>query len=132
MKRIDTLSPNLIQLRQRLEDWRQQQPGRQHIPEPLWGEALALARAEGVSRVSRVLRLHYQRLKDRLNGISASTPRVSAPAFVELPLPCPLPEGRECRVELIPRTGARMTIHLSAASSGNLLPLAQAFWSQRR
>jgi hypothetical protein len=91
-----------------------------------------LARIEGVSRVSRILRLHYQRLKTRLTAPLPNSTRIAAPAFVELPLPPALHEGRECRVEMMHRTGAKMTIHLPAVSSSHLLPLAQAFWSQRR
>ena len=132
MKRIETLSPNLIQLRQRLEDWRQRRSGRSRIPEHFWTEALALVRTEGVSRVSRILRLHYHRLKDHLNAASRKSTPVAVPAFVEWSLPPSLPNGRECLVEMTHRTGAKMTIHLAAASSGHLLPLARAFWSQRR
>jgi len=132
MNRIETLSPHLTQLRQRLEDWRQQRSGRTRIPTHFWTEAMALARTEGISRVSRILRLHYQRLKARLAAPLPNSMPVAAPAFIELSLPPALPEGRECRVEMMHRSGAKMTIHLPAASSDNLLPLAHAFWSQRR
>ena len=131
MNRIETLSPQLTQLRQRLEDWREKRLGRSHIPEHFWTEASALARTEGVSRVSRILRLHYQRLKDHRNAASSKLTPVAAPAFVELPLPSSLPGGPECWVEMTHRTGAKMTIHLPEASSGDLLPLAQVFWRQR-
>jgi hypothetical protein len=123
MNRIETLSPNLTQLRQRLEDWRQQRSGRSRIPTHFWTEALALARIEGVSRVSRILRLHYQRLKTRLTAPLPNSTRIAAPA---------LHESRECRVEMMHRTGAKMTMHLPAVSASHLLPLAHAFWSQRR
>jgi hypothetical protein len=132
MNRIETVSPNLTRLRQRLEDWRQQRSGRRRIPEQFWTEALALARTEGVSRVSRLLRLPYRRLKDHRNAASSKLTPVAAPAFVELPLPSSLPGGPECWVEMTHRTGAKMTIHLSAASAHDLQLLAQAFWSQRR
>jgi hypothetical protein len=132
MKRIETLSSNLMQLRQRLEGWRRQRSGRNRIPEQFWTEALALARTEGVSRVSRVLRLHFQRLKDRLNAPLPKSAPVGVPAFVELAVPPSLHHGLECRVEMTHRAGAKMTIHLPPANSGDLLSLAQAFWSQRR
>ena len=131
MNRIETLSPHLAQLRQRLEDWRDQQPGRSHIPEHFWTEASALARTEGVSRVARILRLHYQRLKDHLLAPPPKSASVAAPAFVELSLAPALHRGQECLVEMTHHTGAKMTIHLPDASSGNLLPLAQVFWGQR-
>jgi hypothetical protein len=132
MKQIHTPSPNLISVCQRLEAWRQQRPGRSRIPEPFWTDAIALARAEGVSRVSRVLRLHYQRLKNRLNTALPRRAPVALPAFVELAV-APSSNGRpECLVELTHRTGAKMAIHFPAASSCDLLPLAEAFWRQRR
>lgn len=132
MNRVETLSSPLNQMRQRLEDWRRQQSGRTRIPAHFWTEAVALARTEGVSRVSRILRLHYQRLKARLPAPRPNSIPVVPPGFIELSLPPSPPEGRECRVELLHRTGAKMTIHLPAASAQHLLPLAQAFWSQRR
>jgi hypothetical protein len=131
MNRIETLSPQLTQLRQRLEDWREKRLGRSHIPEHFWTEASALARTEGVSRVSRILRLHYQRLKHHLVAPPPKSAPVAAPAFVELMLPPSRHAGRECLVEMTHRTGAKMTIHLPEASSGDLLPLAQVFWRQR-
>ena len=131
MKRIVTPSLSLTVVRQRLEAWRQHRHGRSRIPEPFWADAIALARTEGVSRVSQVLRLHYRRLKDRLATASPSSAPVALPAFVELALP-PSPNGRpECLVELTHRTGAKMTIHFQAGSSGEVLPLAEAFWRQR-
>lgn len=130
MKRI-TPTSSLTSVCQRLAAWRQHRPGRSRIPEPFWTDAIALARTEGVSRVSRVLRLHYQRLKDRLNTALPRTAPVALPAFVELTVP-PSPNGcPECRVELTHRTGAKMTIHFPAASSSQFLPLAEAFWRQR-
>lgn len=132
MKRSENLSPDLTQLRQRLEEWRQQGSGRRRIPEHFWKEALALARTEGISRVSRILRLHYHRLKDHSKGALVPTAPEVTPAFIELPLSYSLAEGRECLVEMTHCSGARMRIHLPADSSGNLVPLAQVFWSQRR
>ena len=130
--RTQTLSSPLIQLHLRLQDWRQQQSGRPRIPEPFWTEALTLARTEGASRVSRILRLSYRRLKEGLHGSAPIPGLAAAPTFVELPFP---PSGSslgECRVELTHRTGAKMVIHGPAAQSSHFLPLAQAFWSQRR
>jgi hypothetical protein len=132
MNRNESLSPNLTQLRQRLEAWRQQGPRRRRIPEHFWKEALVLAQTEGISRVSRILRLHYQRLKEHSpKALVPVTPGASL-GFVEVPFPYSLAEGRECRVEMIHRTGKRMTIHLPVASDAQLLPLAEAFWNQRR
>jgi len=45
-------------VRQRFDDWRQTRRRRLPIPEELWGEALALARAHGVNRTAQALRLN--------------------------------------------------------------------------
>jgi hypothetical protein len=132
MKRINTASLTLTLVCQRLEAWRQRRPGRSRIPEPFWTDAIALAQVEGVSRVSRVLRLPYQRLKDRLSTASPSSAPVALPAFVELAVPATPNQSPECLVEMTHHAGAKMTIHFPAASSGDLLPLAEAFWHQGR
>ena len=132
MKRINAASLSLTSVCQRLEAWRQRRPGRSRIPEPFWTDAIALAQVEGVSRVSRILHLHYQRLKDRLSTASSSSTPVALPAFVELAVPASPNHSPECLVEMTHPTGAKMTIHFPAAHSGNLLPLAEAFWHQRR
>jgi hypothetical protein len=79
-----------------------------------------------------VLGLPYSRLKDPLNTMATKTEPVEAPAFVELSLDPTAHGGRECLIEMTHRSGAKMMIHLPAASFGELLPLAQAFWSHRR
>jgi hypothetical protein len=131
MKRINSSSVSLTLMCQRLEAWRRHRHGRRRIPEAFWTDAIALARTEGVSRVSRRLRLHYRRLKDRLDTASPSSTPVSLPTFVELAVP-PTPNCRpECLVEMTHGTGVKMTIHLPAGSSGEVLALAEAFWRRR-
>lgn len=46
-------------VRQRFEDWRQTRRPSSPIPEALWNEAVALARAYGVNRTAQTLRLSY-------------------------------------------------------------------------
>jgi hypothetical protein len=131
MKRSDPPSLKLSRLYQRLEAWRQHRHGRRPIPEPFWTDAVALARTEGISRVSRVLRMHYNRLKDRLAQSPTPAP-VSLPTFVEVAV-APSPNRRpECLLELLHPTGTKMTIHFPTGSSAELLPWAEAFWHQRR
>jgi hypothetical protein len=124
-----SLSSALNQLRHRLQEWRRQRSGCPRIPEPFWTEALALAQTEGVSRVSRILRLSYGRLKAGLKKSAPILKPGTTPTFLELPFPSYFPGPGECRVELTHRTGAKMTIHWQAAPSSQLLPLVQAFWS---
>ncbi|MBX3734380.1 MAG: hypothetical protein KF791_17530 [Verrucomicrobiae bacterium] len=71
-----------------LEGWRQQRGGRCRLPEALWDAAGALARREGVSRVSLQLGLGYHRLRritEAQSGVGpGGTPKVQ---FVELTRP---------------------------------------------
>ncbi len=73
----------LLELSQRLEQWRKDQPPRTRLPESIWAAAADLARRHGLHRTTKVLRLDYTRLKRRI-AVMAS-PSGSAPAtFVEL------------------------------------------------
>ena len=49
-----------------LTQWRSTKPQGARIPEALWSRAVAPASSHGVSKVARVLRLDYFRLKRRL------------------------------------------------------------------
>ena len=87
---------DLQQLQLELNTWRQGRSGRAHLPEALWAAATQLAQAQGVSRVSRALRLGYFQLQRRVQAAASAPP----PGFVELPrlLP-PAPTERSGLVE---------------------------------
>jgi hypothetical protein len=62
---------------QRFEQWRSSQSGRRPIPEPLWVLAEELAGQHGVFRTAQVLRLDYNKLKQR-TAATAHTPEATA------------------------------------------------------
>ena len=72
MKRMGRLAPELRELQQRLASWRRTRRKRGRLPEWLWNSSVALARAHGVNRVARALRLDYYGLKRRLSGTGSN------------------------------------------------------------
>jgi len=89
-----------------------------------------LAKAYGVCRIARTLRLDYNALKKRINAANPqdSSGQRPATAFVELvpPQRAGLPE---CIVELEDPRGAKMRIHLKGAEGPDLAALSRSFWS---
>jgi hypothetical protein len=77
--------PNeLLELSQRLDQWRKDQPPRTRLPESIWAAAADMARRHGLHRTTQVLRLDYTRLKRRI-AVTPQPPSGTAPAtFVEL------------------------------------------------
>lgn len=79
---------DLLELSQRLDQWRRDQPPRTHLPESIWAAAAEMAQRHGLHRTTKVLRLDYTRLKKRLT--SSAQPSGPAPAaFLELLGPAP-------------------------------------------
>ena len=62
----------------RFERWRSAHTGRLPIPEDLWASAAEVAKAHGVFRTAKILRLEYGKLK-RLAQSIAPGPRTTAP-----------------------------------------------------
>jgi hypothetical protein len=118
-------------LRCQLEAWRQARKHGEHIPESLWEAAAKLAGAFGVGRVSRALGVGYYALKERAqDGGQLSRSGHQAAAFIELPLPTPIPRSDHL-VELEDGRGAKMTLRLAPGSGSEVLALAQAFWRRQ-
>ena len=94
-----TIVPDdLLELQQRLDQWRGSQPALSRIPEAFWVEAVEMARLHGLHPAAKVLRMDYMRLKKRLADGTSSVPRSTAPGFLELLAPA---TGlTECVVEL--------------------------------
>ena len=97
---------DLLQLSQRLEEWRSTNPPRTRLPEPIWEAAVEMAQRHGLHCTTKALRMDYTRLKKRLPP-AAQQPR-PAPAFLEL-LTTPAPGPVECVVEL-ESAGGRMRV----------------------
>jgi hypothetical protein len=133
MRRTRFSPTDLRQLHRQLASWRQSQPSRTQLPEPLWAAAATLATAHGVSAVARLLGLDYYKLKRRVTAAPIPAARTTpSPTFVELRLDDALPGASgSCRVELCDRAGTRMTMHLPGDALA-VLALAQAFWRRGR
>jgi hypothetical protein len=90
-------TPSLEQVRQRFESWRQRRKKRTRIPPNLWQAAIALSEEYSICHLSKVLRVNYTTLKEKV--VDANTPDkhtrdVLSSAFIELPHPAPpLPES---------------------------------------
>ena len=119
----------------RLESWRKSGSSRRRIPEPLWRAAAELARRVGVNPIARQLRLDYYNLKRRVQGVTLvkakSKPAESASArFVEVEFPAP-PVAVECVIEVMDRSGRRMTVRLCGAGAKEAPAIARTLWGVR-
>lgn len=129
-ERHEELKGRIEPLRQQVENWRKIKGSNEKMPEPLWKEAIELAKVYGVSPVQKILRIDYRGLERRALGIikpAATKARTAArPSFIELP---PLPARRaEHLVELEDGTGRKLSLKVAAGHLAEVLPLAQAFW----
>jgi len=129
----------VVELRERVEEWRRRREKRGAMPEELWAAAVDLARRDGVYRAARALRVDYATLKWRVaeaeagaeqqspDGVDEHTPQSGG--FVELvgpqPLELPLPLGME--VELSDGEGARMTVRVPRDIEVDVAALTRAF-----
>ena len=99
-------------LRQQVENWRKSKGSNEKMPEPLWAEAIELAKIYGVSPVQRILRIDYRGLERRALGINKPAAKqrpAGQPSFIELPS---LPARRaEHLVEL--EDGTLILCHMS-------------------
>jgi hypothetical protein len=103
---------DLLQLSQRLEEWRSANPPRTRLPESIWEAAVEMAQRHGLHCTTKALRMDYMRLKKRLPG--TQPPRSTTPAFLEL-LASPATGTVECVVEL-ESAGDRMRVSMKGAA----------------
>jgi hypothetical protein len=88
---------DLLELSQRLEQWRSEQPARARLPESIWSAAAELAQRHGLHRTAKALRLDYTGLKKRMPAVTqAAGP--APPSFLELLAPAAAGPA-ECVVE---------------------------------
>lgn len=120
----------LEQVEQRFKRWRSTRTRGTPIPEALWASAVGVARAQGLNRTARALRLDYYDLKKRLqSGEGPACARHAQPTFVELLTPGAI-GSCECLVELENACGAKMRIQLKGGdTAGSLASLSSTFWS---
>ncbi len=105
----------LDQLAGQFEHWRQTRSHRgERIPQPLWDQAVALARVLPRTRVAQHLRLSSNDLKQQMAAqlepnATASRP---TPGFVEVPLATAVPQAPPLtEIELHRKDGARLRLH---------------------
>lgn len=125
-------SSQLHLLAERLRSWRSSRPRGQRIPAALWLAATDVARAHGLHATAAALKLNYYHLQRRLSGGSGPRkPSVAPPGFVELVAPArPVAPSEPGTLELIQRSGARLTLRLPDARPKDLLPIVQLWLRQ--
>ena len=125
------LPARLERTRQRFERWRETRKVRSRIPESLWTSAVKMARAYGINRTARALRVDYYSLKERVESeasSSSASERSTSSTFVELTAPA-IASTCECLVELEDVAGAKMRIHLKGVEVPDLAALSRNFWN---
>jgi hypothetical protein len=115
----------IVQLQQRLEQFRSSHAHRARIPEALWQAAVELARQHGLNAVAHPLRLDYMGLKRRLADVSeiGEKKKARTPGFVEWVAPCAA-AGAECVIEFESQSGGKMRIQWKGSGApdwGSLL-----------
>lgn len=129
-------------LERRIEAWRRSRRGGEPMPEALWRAARELARVHGPTATARRLRLHYGRLKERLEGDDAGAPTAGAVAggFVDLgpagALFAGSPSSRsasvpEIVIEVVSAAGERLTIRLPADREVDVVGVVREARGQR-
>ena len=123
-------STDLQLLRRQLNSWRGQQSGSHRLPPELWTAAATLAATHGVSRVSRILRLGFHRLRHQCQEPPPSSPRTPPPArFLEVKVNSACAPGGPAIgwVELVNGPHQRMRVH-TGHDPAAWVALARAFW----
>ena len=119
----------LERTRQRFERWRRTRKARTRIPEFLWDAAVRMANRYGIWQTSKVLRVAYYALKERVEKEANATtpPNGNQAKFIELPVASGV-DTPECTLELEDTAGAKMRIHLRGLEAPDLVALSRSFW----
>ena len=119
--------PTLEEIKDKLESWRRNKTNhRQPIPKDLWQAAADLARGHSINQVSKVLRLSYADLKNRLYGSPVTSKKhvQKRPSFIELKYSQPL-MSEEITVDIENKKGCKMKI--SFKEKFDILELIKSF-----
>jgi hypothetical protein len=90
-----------------------------------------MAKAYGINRTARALRIDYYSLKERVESEASSSgvsTRNTSSTFVELAAPA-ISSTCECLLELEDVAGAKMRIELKGVEVPDLVALSRSFWS---
>ncbi len=108
---------DLEQLRRRFDEFRNTQPLRSRLPEPLWAAAAELATRYGIHATARALRLDYgglrRRVEQRPQQKSTPLEATDATTFVELVGPT-AGNSTSCSVEVESAQGSKLRLELKA------------------
>lgn len=96
MRNEKVVPDELLTLRQRMDEWRKEQPPRTRLPESFWVAATEMAHRYGLHQTTKLLRLDYTRLKKRMTATSPAS--AVTPRFLELLGPAAMTPA-ECVVE---------------------------------
>jgi len=131
--------PGLRATARRIAVWRATRRVGAPMPEPLWGEAVELAQAHGLSATARGLRIDYGKLKklvEKGNGGEPNRGRRSRPSFVDVGSASELAAAVEASVtvgttvvELERATGDRLTIRMAYGQQLNIAEVIREFRS---
>ena len=131
------LPRRIVELKKQIESWRATREKRTRMPEELWGEAVEVARRQGIWKVSNATRVSYESLKSRVEhdepSASAAAVDAAGAGFVSV-APAPQifgpPEPVATEVELVAVDGARLVVRVEGREGLDVAGLARAFWSR--
>jgi hypothetical protein len=126
---------DLVQMRERLDEWRGSHARGQAFPEQLWSAAGRVAQRRGVYLTARTLGLEYNKLKrasgQRIGRVRGEAKRPARPKpmkFIELSGALPVtPSG--CRLSLQNANGQRLQLEMApSAATEMVLQLCRSGW----
>jgi hypothetical protein len=128
--------PDLVRMRQRLDEWRGSGARGKAFPEELWSAAGRVAQRRGVHVTARVLGLEYNKLKRasvagvaQCRGEARRPPKAKRLKFIEVTGVLPGGPGG-CRVLLQGPQGERLQLEMaSGAATEMVLQLCRSGWS---
>ncbi len=111
----------------RFEQWRKTRSKRGPIPNELWSVAIQLTEHYSVFYISKLLKLNYATLKNRVADTSSNTysKDVKAP-FIELPS-LPSYNAGHCQIDIKRTDGSQMQIRLQNRTQTDLPSLIHSF-----
>lgn len=123
----------IVQLQQRLEQFRSSHAHRARIPEALWQAAVELARQHGLNAVAHPLRLDYMGLKRRLASVTeiGEKKKPGSAGFVEWIAPS-VAAGAECVIEFESQSCGKMRIQWRGSGSPDWSSLFRAWREAER
>ena len=111
----------------RFEHWRETRSKQGSISNELWSAAIQLTEHYSVCYISKLLKLNYTSLKNRISDTSLTAyPKDVKPPFIELPS-LPSHNAGHCQIDIKRIDGSQMQIRLQHRPQTDLPSLIQAF-----